>query len=52
MTLSRRIDTRRVSSKDNLADLLTKPLPRDAHENLTKGLGIDRSSYTALVTCS
>jgi hypothetical protein len=52
MTLSGRIDTRRVSSKDNLADLLTKPLPRDAHENLTKGLGMDRSSCTALVTCS
>jgi hypothetical protein len=52
MTLGGRIDTRRVSSKDNLADLLTKPLPRDAHENLTKGLGMDRSSCAALVTCS
>jgi hypothetical protein len=52
MTLSGRIDTRRVSSKDNLADLFTKPLPRDAHENLTKGLGMDRSSCTELVTCS
>ena len=52
MTLSGRIDTQRVSSKDNLADLLTKPLPRDAFENLTKELGMDRSFCTDLATRS
>lgn len=52
MTLSGRINTQRVSSKDNLADLLTKPLPRDASENLIKGLGMDKSSCRDLATCS
>jgi hypothetical protein len=51
MTLSGRINTQRVSTKDNLADLLTKPLPRDAHENLVNGLGMDKSSCTELATC-
>lgn len=51
MTLSGRINTQRVSTKDNLADLLTKPLPRDAHENLVHGLGMDKSSCTELVAC-
>ena len=50
MTLSGRIDTRRVSSKDNLADLLTKPLPRDAHGNLVTGLGMDKTSCNGLAT--
>jgi hypothetical protein len=40
MTLSGRINTQRVSSKDNLADLLTKPLPRDAFENPIKRLSL------------
>jgi hypothetical protein len=44
MTLSGRINTQRVSSKDNLADLLTKPLPRDTFEILINGLGMDRDS--------
>lgn len=52
MTLSGRIDTQRVATKDNLADLLTKPLPRDAHENLVNGLGMDKSSCIVLATCS
>lgn len=52
MTLSGRINTQRVSTKDNLADLLTKPLPRDAHQNLVNGLGMDRSSCAGLVTRS
>ena len=51
MTLSGRIDTQRVGTKDNLADLLTKPLPRDTHENLTRRLGMDKSCCTGLVTC-
>ena len=51
MTLSGRINTQRVSTKDNLADLLTKPLPRDAHENLVNGLGMDKSSCIGLATC-
>ena len=52
MTLSGRINTQRVGTKDNLADLLTKPLPRDAHENLVNGLGMDKSSCMVLATCS
>ena len=52
MTLSGRINTRKVGTKDNLADLLTKPLPRDAHENLVNGLGMDKSSCMVLATCS
>lgn len=51
VTLSGRIDTQRVSTKDNLVDLLTKPLPRDTHENLTKGLGMDKSFCAGIVTC-
>ena len=51
MTLSGRINTRRVSTKNNLADLLTKPLPRDAHENLVNGLGMDKSTCVELATC-
>ena len=52
MTLSGRINTQRVGTKDNLADLLTKPLPRDAHENLVNGFGMDKSSCMGLATCS
>ena len=51
MTLSGRINTQRVSTKDNLADLLTKPLPRDTHEKLVNGLGMDKSSCTELAAC-
>lgn len=52
MTLSGRINTQRVSSKNNLADLLTKPLPRDVFENLVKGLGMDKRSCTDSATGS
>jgi hypothetical protein len=51
MTLSGRINTQRVSTKDNLANLLTKPLPRDTHENLVNGLGVEKSSCTELAAC-
>lgn len=51
MTLSGRINTQRVSTKDNLADLLTKPLPRDAHEKLVNGFGMDKSPYTEVAAC-
>ena len=51
MTLSGRINAQRVSTKDNQADLLTKPLPRNAHENLTRALGMHQSFCTELVTC-
>ena len=50
MTLSGRINAQRVSTKDNQADLLTKPLPRDAHEKLTRELGMDKSFCAELVT--
>ena len=52
LTLSGRINTQRVDTKDNLADLLTKPLPRDTFEVLREGLGMDKGSCTALTTCS
>lgn len=52
MTLSGRINTQWVSSKDNLADLLTKPLPRDVFENPVKGLGMDKGCCTNLATRS
>lgn len=51
ITLSRRIDTQRVSTKDNLANLLIKPLLRDAYKNLVNRLRIDKSSCTGLATC-
>lgn len=34
------INTERVSTKDNLGDILTKPLPRETHESLTTRLGL------------
>jgi len=52
LTLSGRINTQRVDTKDNLADLLTKPLPRDTFEVLREGLGMDKRSCTTLTTCS
>jgi hypothetical protein len=52
MTLSGRINTRRVNSKDNLANLLTKPLPRDTFENLVQGLGLDKGSCADFSTSS
>jgi hypothetical protein len=52
MTLSGKINTQRVNSKDNLADLLTKPLPKDTFETLVDGLGMDKSSCIDPVTRS
>jgi hypothetical protein len=34
------LDTRRVNTKDNLADVLTKPLPRVAFEDFVARLGM------------
>jgi hypothetical protein len=34
------INTERVGTKDNLADVLTKALPRDAHEDLVSHMGL------------
>lgn len=34
------IDTQRVATKDNLADLLTKPLPRDSHQDQVERLNM------------
>ena len=34
------ISTERVSTKDNLADVLTKALPRDTHEDLVTRMGL------------
>lgn len=52
MTLSGRINTQRINSMDNLADALTKPLPRDTFETLIEGLGMDKGSCTDLTPCS
>ena len=41
---SKEINTQRVDTKDNLADILTKALPRPTHEDLTKRLGMERDS--------
>jgi hypothetical protein len=35
-----KINTMRVNTRDNLADILTKPLPREAHESLIWRLGL------------
>jgi hypothetical protein len=41
---SKEIDTQRVNTKDNLADILTKPLARPTHEDLVERLGMGRGS--------
>jgi hypothetical protein len=41
---SKEIDTQRVNTKDNLADILTKPLTRPTHEDLVDRLGMGRGS--------
>jgi hypothetical protein len=35
-------NTMRVNTKDNLADILTKPLRREAHESLIMRVGLSR----------
>ena len=40
VTLDGHINTKRVDSKNNLADILTKALPRDSFEALLRALGI------------
>jgi hypothetical protein len=35
------VDTRRVDTQDNLADILTKALPRHIHEDLVERMGMD-----------
>jgi hypothetical protein len=34
------VNVEQISSKNNLADVFTKPLPRDQHNNLTQKLGL------------
>ena len=38
------IVTKRVNTRDNLADILTKPLPRETHENLVTRLGMPKKA--------
>jgi hypothetical protein len=52
MTLSGRINTQRVNSKDNLADLLTNQLPRGTFEDLVQGLGLDKGFCAEFSTSS
>lgn len=40
------ISTLRVDSKDNLADIFTKPLPRDAFQELVGKMGLQTASCT------
>ena len=37
-----KINTMRVNTKDNLADILSKPLPRETHNNLITRLGLSQ----------
>jgi hypothetical protein len=39
---SKEINIQRVSTRDNMADILTKPLPRPVHEDLTRLLNMGR----------
>jgi hypothetical protein len=39
------IDTQRVNTRDNLADMFTKGLPRDTHEGLTGRMGLHEQPH-------
>lgn len=44
VTIAGKVDTQRVASKDNVADVLTKPLPRETFQTLTRKMGLKEAS--------
>ena len=47
---SKEIDTIRVNTKENLADVLTKALPRATHEEVTRRMNMGREERGELST--